>query len=110
MNLAELGKELEKDKRGYNSALLANYNDYDFYVVELLYDDKDRVLYFLCEDELIDKSVSPKEVIKEYKKKYKNDYKCVMLNMKDEFTKNISYIGFRNGDGNFGEFDHKILY
>jgi hypothetical protein len=24
--------------------------------------------------------------------------------------KDISYIGFRNGDGNFGEFDHKILY
>jgi hypothetical protein len=30
--------------------------------------------------------------------------------MEDEFMKDISYIGFRNGDGNFGEFDHKILY
>ena len=110
MNLAELGKELEKDKRAYNSSLLANYENYDFYVVELIYDDKDRILYFLCEDELTDESVSPKEVIREYKKKYKNDYKCIILNMKDEFLKNVYYIGFKNGDGNFGEFDHKILY
>ena len=32
MNLAELGKELEKDKRAYNSSLLANYENYDFYI------------------------------------------------------------------------------
>ena len=110
MNLAELGKELEKDKRAYNSSLLANYENYDFYVIELIYDDEDRNLYFLCEDELTDKGITPKEVVREYKKKYKNDYKCIILNMKDEFMKNVSYIGFRNGDGNFGEFDHKILY
>ena len=110
MILAELGKELEKDKRAYNSSLLANYENYDFYVTELIYGDKDRILYFVCKDELVDKSISPKEVVKEYKKKYKNDYKCVILNMEDEFMKNISYIGFRNGDGNFGEFDHKILH
>ena len=110
MILAELGKELEKDKRGYNSALLANYENYDYYVVELIYDDEDRILYFLCEDELTNKSTTPKEVVREYKKKYKNDYMCVILNTEDEFIKDISYIGFRNGDGNFGEFDHKILY
>lgn len=109
MNLGELGKELEKDKRGYNSSLLTNYENYDFYVVELIYDDEDRILYFLCEDELTDKSVSPKEVVREYKKKYKNDYKCVILNMEDNFMKDVSYIGFNNGDGNFGECDHKIL-
>ena len=110
MNLAELGKELEKNKRAYNSSLLANYENYDFYIVELVCNDEDRILYFLCKDELTDKGVSPKEVVKEYKKKYKNDYKCVMLNMNDEFMKNVSYVGFKNGDGNFGEFDHKILY
>lgn len=109
MNLAELGKELEKDKRGYNSALLANYENYDYYVIELLYDDEDRTLYFLCEDDLTSRCTTPKDVVKEYKKKYKNDYKCVILNMKDEFMKNVSYVGFKNGDGNFGEFDHKIL-
>ena len=110
MILAELGKELEKDKRVYNSSFLANYKNYDFYVTELIYDDKDRILYFVCKDELVDKSVSPKEVVKEYKKKYKNDYDCVILNMEDNFMKNISYVGFKNGDGNFGESDHKILH
>lgn len=110
MNLAELGKELEKDKRAYNSSLLANYENYDFYVIELIYDDEGRNLYFLCEDELTDKGITPKEVVREYKKKYKNHYRCIILNMKDEFMKNVSYVGFRNGDGNFGEFDHKILY
>jgi hypothetical protein len=79
-------------------------------VVELIYDNEDRILYFLCEDELTDKSVPPKEVVREYKKKYKNDYRCVILNMKDNFMKGISYAGFKNGDGNFGESDHKILY
>lgn len=110
MILAELGKELEKDKRAYNSSLLANYENYDFYVVELIYNDKDRILYFLCEDDLTDKGVSPKEVVREYKKKYKNDYKCVILNMEDNFMKGISYVGFKNGDENFGESNHKILY
>ena len=110
MILAELGKELEKDKRAYNSSLLANYENYDFYVVELIYDDKDKILYFLCEDDLTDKGVSPKEVVREYKKKYKNNYECIILNMEDNFMKGISYVGFKNGDGNFGESDHKILY
>ena len=109
MNLAELGKELEKDKRAYNSSLLANYENYDFYVVELIYDDKDRILYFLCEDDLTDKGVSPKEVVREYKKKYKNDYICVILNTEYNFMEDVSYVGFKNGDGNFGECDHKIL-
>lgn len=110
MNLAELGKELEKDKRAYNLSLLANYENYDFYVVELIYDDVDRILYLLCEDELTNESVSPKEVVREYKKKYKNDYECVILNTEDNFMKGISCVGFKNGDGNFGESDHKILY
>ena len=110
MILAELGKELEKDKRAYNSSLLANYENYDFYVVELIYDDKDKILYFLCEDDLTDKGVSPKEVVREYKKKYKNNYECIILNMEDNFMKGVSYVGFKNGDGNFGESDHKILY
>lgn len=110
MNLAELGKELEKDKRAYNSSLLANYENYDFYITELIYDDKDRILYFVCKDELTDKSTTPKEVVREYKKKYKNDYICVILNMEDNFMKDVSYVGFKNGDGNFGECDHKILY
>ncbi len=110
MNLAELGKELEKDKRGYNSALFANYENYDYYVVELLYDDENRILYFVCEDELTDKCTTPKEVVREYKKKYKNNYTCVILNMEDNFMKDVSYVGFKNGDGNFGESDHKILH
>ena len=110
MILAELGKQLEKDKRGYNSTLLADYNYIEYYVTELIYDDKGKTLYFLCEYELINKGILPKEVVKEYKKKYKNDYKCVILNVDNEFIKDIHYIGFKNGDGNFGEFDHKILY
>lgn len=110
MILVELGKELEKDKRGYNSTLLAYYNYIEYYITELIYDDKIKTLYFLCEYELSDKGISPREVVKEYKKKYKNDYNCVILNMEDEFIKNVSYIGFKNGDGNFGESDHKILY
>ena len=110
MILVELGKELEKDKRGYNSTLLAYYNYSEYYVTELIYDDKDKILYFLCEYKLTDKGVSPKEVVKEYKKRYKNNYKCMILNMKNNFIKNVSYIGFRNGEENFGESDHKILY
>ena len=110
MILAELGKQLEKDKRGYNSTLLANYDYIEYYITELIYDDKDKILYFLCEDNLNDKGVSPKEVVKEYKKKYKNNYSCVILNMKDKFIKDISHIVFKCGDGNFGELEHKILY
>ena len=110
MTLCELGKELDKDKRVYNSALLVHYKGFDFYVTELVYDDEDRILYFLCEDDLINNVCTPKGVVKEYKKKYKNDYKCVILNMKDEFMKDVSYVDFRSGDGNFGESDHKILH
>ena len=110
MILIELEKELEKDRRAYNTSLIINYNDMDYYVIELIYEDKDKILYFLCEDELKDKGISPKDVVKECKKKYKNNYKCMILNMNDEFIKNISYVGFRSGDGNFGESDHKVLY
>ena len=110
MNLGELGKELEKDKRAYNSSLRTNYKDYNYYVIELIYDDENRILYFLCEDELKDKAITPKEIVREYKKKYKNDYSCVILNMEDNFIKDVSYVGFKNGDGNFGECDNKILY
>lgn len=110
MILAELGKLLEKDKRAYNSVLLADYKNYDFYIIELIYDDEDRILYFVCEDELKNENITPKKVVKEYKKKYKNDYECIILNVEDEFMKRISYVGFKSGDGNFGESDHKILY
>ncbi len=71
MILAELGKELEKDKRAYSSTLLTNHNNCDFPITELIYDDVGQILYFLCEDVYDIKGVSPKDVVKEYKKKYK---------------------------------------
>lgn len=110
MILAELGRELEKDKRAYNSSLIINYYNYEFYVTELIYNDEYKSLYFVCEDELTEKGVSPKDVVKEYKKKYKNDYECVVLNLEHGFMKNIHRIGLRCGDKNFGECDNKILY
>jgi hypothetical protein len=110
MILAELGKELEKDKRAYNSTLLANYNNCDFPITELIYDDDGQILYFLCEDVYDVAGISPKDVVKEYKKKYKNNYTCKILNVDLEFIKNVSYVGLRCGDKNFGESDNKILY
>lgn len=107
MKLGELGKELEKDKRGYKTSLIIIMEGMEFYVSEIIVDNLN--VFLICTDELEKDFIRPCDVVKYHKKKYFDDFVVLVAFLEDNIIRDVKGTDFRNGDGSFGEFEHKIL-
>ena len=108
MKLGELGKELEKDKRGYKNALIIEISDgMELYVSEIIIDNLN--VFLICTDELENEFIKPCDVVKFHKKKYFDDLVVLVAYLDENLIRDVKSVSYKKGDGSFGEFEHKIL-